>query len=351
MRRWSLLTFYLGLLLSAADAQAVSGAETPSADTGAPQTATESPVGNELIPRVAEDDSAVAPPDVIGPPSGQIPADRPQATSSQSANATDGLDPTCQTLQSAAEVNDLPLAFLTRLIWQESRFDSRAVSRAGALGIAQFMPKTASWVGLVNPFDTVDAIIKSAQFLRSLRAQFGNLGLAAAAYNAGPGRVQDWLAKRRSLPRETEAYVRIVTGHAAVEWTTARLSDPDIALPEAVPCPQIVKLLVEGRANKKSGSTASAGNTAGPPSAPLPPAWAVQLVGDSSEVAALSSFYQLQRTYKGVLGSATPLVVRTPLGRSGYWYRVRVAADTLGAAEKLCTSLRAAGGTCLVQRN
>jgi soluble lytic murein transglycosylase-like protein len=92
----------------------------------------------------------------------------------------------CQTIESAAREYDLPVEFFTRLIWQESRFDTHAVSRAGAQGIAQFMPATAVRVGLRNPFDPFEAIMKSAEHLRDLRKQFGSLGLAAAAYNAGP---------------------------------------------------------------------------------------------------------------------------------------------------------------------
>ena len=76
----------------------------------------------------------------------------------------------------AARLNDLPVAFLTRRIWQESRFDAHAVSPAGARGVAQFMPETAAGRGLANPFDVTDAINKSAEFLRDLTKQFGNLG-------------------------------------------------------------------------------------------------------------------------------------------------------------------------------
>ena len=144
-------------------------------------------------------------------------------------------------------MNDLPLEFFTRLIWQESRFDARAVSRAGAQGIAQFMPGTAAWVGLANPFDAATAITKSATLLRDLKQKFGNLGLAAAAYNAGPKRVADWLARRRSLPHETQAYIRIVTGHTANEWTTAEPKKLSLQLPAAVPCPDIVKLFADRR--------------------------------------------------------------------------------------------------------
>src|SRR5437773_2776804 len=85
----------------------------------------------------------------------------------------------------------------SRLPWQESRFNPSSVSHAGAQGIAQFMPGTARLVGLANPFDPIQALPKSAALLRDLRAQFGNLGLAAAAYNAGPKRIEDWLVKRK----------------------------------------------------------------------------------------------------------------------------------------------------------
>src|SRR5262249_1990401 len=90
--------------------------------------------------------------------------------------------------------------------------------RAGALGIAQFMPATARLRGLADPFDPDQAIPKSAELLRDLIQRFGNAGLAAAAYNAGPHRVDAWLAGPRTLPRQTQAYVRIVTGRTAEEW-------------------------------------------------------------------------------------------------------------------------------------
>src|SRR5436190_131218 len=99
-----------------------------------------------------------------------------------------------------------------------------AVSPAGAQGIAQFMPQTAAMRGLVNAFEPLQALRESASYLRELRITFrGNLGLAAAAYNAGPAQVEAWLAGRRLLPFETQAYVRIVTGYAAEAWTTQPL--------------------------------------------------------------------------------------------------------------------------------
>src|SRR6266699_2953133 len=143
-------------------------------------------------------------------------------------------DAICATLDRSASQNNLPLDFFTRLIWQESRFNPLSVSHAGAQGIAQFMPGTARLVGLANPFDPIQALRKSAELLRELRTQFGNLGLAAAAYNAGPLRVQDWLAGKRRLPSETLAYVRSVTGHPAEEWR--RPDARTITIPAGTPC-------------------------------------------------------------------------------------------------------------------
>jgi len=150
-------------------------------------------------------------------------------------------DAICAALDRSAWRNNLPLDFFTRLIWQESRFNPFSVSHAGAQGIAQFMPGTAHRVGLVDPFDPIEALPKSAALLRDLRAQFGNLGLAAAAYNAGPKRVEDWLAKRKLLPPETEAYVRIITGRSAQEWTSAEAGAWDVALSAPAPCAQLAR--------------------------------------------------------------------------------------------------------------
>ena len=115
------------------------------------------------------------------------------------------VDDVCRALEQSAAENALPVEFFARVIWQESRFDARAVSPKGAAGIAQFMPATASWHGLADPFEPVEALRHSAAYLRELLDRFGNLGLAAAAYNAGPGRVSAWLTNYRSLP--TRNYV------------------------------------------------------------------------------------------------------------------------------------------------
>ncbi len=142
----------------------------------------------------------------------------------------------CDTLAKAARSNELPVPFFIRLLFQESRFKAGAVSHVGAQGIAQFMPTTAANVGLDNPFDPVQAIPAAARLLRSLLNQFGNVGLAAAAYNAGPGRVHKWLHQGSNLPDETRGYVRIITGQPAENWKAAKGGHGSSRVPERAPC-------------------------------------------------------------------------------------------------------------------
>jgi hypothetical protein len=127
----------------------------------------------------------------------------------------------CGVVEEAARVNRLSAAVLTRLIWYESGFQIGAVSRVGARGVAQFMPATATEQGLLDPFDPRQAIPHAANFLADLDHRFGNIGLAVAAYNAGPNRVTNWLARTEILPRETALFVLAVTGRSAEEWSSS----------------------------------------------------------------------------------------------------------------------------------
>jgi hypothetical protein len=146
------------------------------------------------------------------------------------------VDDLCHALRTSAEDNDLPVPFFANLIWQESRLQLDAVSKVGALGIAQFMPEVAAEVGLGNPFDPRQAIPASARFLHALRQHFGNLGFVAAAYNAGAHRVADWLEHRRALPPETRTYVVRVTGRSAEAWRKSPLDDSQLTFVRPLPC-------------------------------------------------------------------------------------------------------------------
>jgi hypothetical protein len=248
------------------------------------------------------------------------------------------IDAVCNALAAAAQENDLPIDFFTRLIWQESRFDPTAVSRAGAQGVAQFMPDTATRRGLSDPFDPLEAIPKSAKLLRDLRREFGNLGLAAAAYNAGSGRVHDWLAGRRELPGETSAYVRIVTGRSPEQWAGGKVDDGDTRLANTVACTQTAGLVARAPVLAIK---------------PPPDPWGVELVGGPTDATALLAYRRMQEKYASILGGREPLIVHHGVGRGSMgWAHARVEADNRSAAEKLCANLRAAGVIyCEVQRN
>lgn len=138
----------------------------------------------------------------------------------------------CRRIETSALAQKLPPGFLAKLIWKESRFDPNAISPAGAEGIAQFMPGTAAVWNLENSFEPMSAIQASARLLGYLFKGYGNLGLAAAAYNAGETRVDRWRAGRSGLPLETRDYVYSITGHKAGAWRKGKTPEVDFVLDE-----------------------------------------------------------------------------------------------------------------------
>jgi len=262
-------------------------------------------------------------------------------TEAAAAGARLSVDAICRTLAQAAVDNDLPEEFFTRLIWQESRFDPTAVSPAGARGIAQFMPQTAAMRGLVNSFEPLTSLRESASYLRELRTTFGgNLGLAAAAYNAGPGQVEAWLGGRGSLPFETQAYVRIVTGYSAEAWKLQpRPQIESSTAPTGARCVELAKLMVD-RARRRLALTSD----------PAWGPWGVQLAAHWSEGSVLASYERLRRRFGTVLGNRLPLVLNARRG-AGSPFVVRVSEKSRMDAEALCARLRAVGGACIVIRN
>ena len=266
----------------------------------------------------------------------------------------------CGALEAAAARNDLPAAFFTRLIWQESRFDPAARSPVGAEGVAQFMPGTAAERGLLDPFEPARALDESAAYLKELRQRFGNLGLAAAAYNAGPGRVGRWLAGTAGLPQETIDYVGIVTGRPVFEW---RGTPP----PSLDPEPGFSCLAFAGDAGRRRAPAATSADEAG---LPPPKAWAVILVASFNRVALTAEVAvaraKLARVFdapapatKAVDAVAgpppdppVPVVRRRHLGgEPAKKYVVQIETDDRAAGNRMCKRLEANGGNCIVLRN
>ncbi len=104
------------------------------------------------------------------------------------------------------------------LIGIESGFNPHAVSSAGAVGLGQLMPETAADLGVADPFEPVSNLHGAARYLTMQLAHFGNVDLALAAYNAGPGRV----ARYGGIPpfAETRAFIELVLDRAGLEAPT-----------------------------------------------------------------------------------------------------------------------------------
>ena len=275
------------------------------------------------------------------------------ATPATAPNArdTDTREAMCLMIESAARANDLPLEFFARVIWQESRFQSDAVgpiTRNGqrAQGIAQFMPGTASERRLLDPFDPVQALPKSAEFLSELRNQFGNLGLAAAAYNAGPRRVQDWLAGSGPMPPETRNYVAAITGTSVDDWAAAGKGGKMADRAPHGSCRELMALLKRAPNSFVTELEQHVRLAA----AKL---WGVQLAADFDRNRALAMYGRAIKRLSTVIGDQDPSLLSTLMRTRGtrIFYQVRSGADTRPAADDLCNRIRRAGGACFVLRN
>jgi soluble lytic murein transglycosylase-like protein len=116
-------------------------------------------------------------------------------------------------LDQVSKAYDISPRLLEALVWQESRWNQGAVSRTGAIGLAQLMPGTARELG-VNPHDPLQNLTGGARYLRQQLNRFnGDVEKALAAYNAGPGRVMT-AGGIPSIP-ETQAYVRNIVARLA----------------------------------------------------------------------------------------------------------------------------------------
>jgi hypothetical protein len=215
------------------------------------------------------------------------------------------LEPICRMVDGAAAANRLPAAYLARILWHESRLRSDATSRAGAEGVAQFMPRTAAERGLADPRDPAPSIAEAARLLSDLTLRLGNRGLAAAAYNAGPGRVAKWLRRQSDLPAETRLYVAAVTGRPVEDWAYSA-SAQQISRGDGEPCLAVLSEL----ARSGRGRTADR-------------RWQV-----------------LDRALARAVGRLAALSAQDRLP----------APESLRAAEALCESIRSLGAPCGVYR-
>jgi hypothetical protein len=202
------------------------------------------------------------------------------------------------------------------------------------------MPGTAKMRGLANSFDIEQALPASARYLGELKTGFGNLGLAAAAYNAGESRVARWLKSGGFLPLETEDYVLDVMGEPADNFTDTAHAGTIRALDEkttfSVACRKLRTLMA---------------TTVAMASINIKP-WGVQVAGNFRRAAAIRQWQRAKGRFPALLASHDPVVsrVRTPMGRRGV-YAVRIGVDDRGEANVICQKLQSVGGACVVVRD
>ena len=276
-------------------------------------------------------------------------AARAEDAAARPAARADTREAMCLMIESAAKEAGLPLEFFSRVIWQESRFQPDAVgpvTRNGdrAQGIAQFMPGTASERRLLDPFDPVQALPKSAEFLRELRDLFGNLGLAAAAYNAGPRRVREWIEGTGYMPAETRSYVLAITGVPIDDWKNA--SDRVAERAPVSGCRELMALLQRAPNPFVAGLEQRVKLGADRP-------WGVQLAAGFSRDRALASYARAMKRLTPIIGDRDPSLLGSVWRSRGTrtFYQVRIGADTRAEADALCQKIRRAGQGCLVLRN
>jgi hypothetical protein len=267
------------------------------------------------------------------------------ATSAQAAKPPDRkafATSVCAAVDKAATKYNLDRVFFARLLWKESLFDPNAISPAGAQGIAQFMPDTADRRKLDDPFDPLAAISASASFLADLKKEFGNIGLAAAAYNAGEGRITRWLAGNSVLPDETEGYVAFITGKIADEWKDKSANHAIPALGKSGDFTSQCIALASRQINPTGGVRRGKSQP-----------WGALLAADFNESRALSMFKRLKLRFPQALDGAQPFVTRKAnlsRGRKKMAF-VMVGAKTQADAQALCAKYSAAGLPCLVRKN
>lgn len=286
-------------------------------------------------------------------PSDAQPAEPPPAPADRQTIPAPGTsDSVCLMIEAAARTYDLPVDFFARIIWQESHFQPDVVgpvTRSGqrAQGIAQFMPGTAAERRLLDPFNPVEALPKSAEFLAELARQFGNLGLAAAAYNAGPQRVRDFVSGARALPAETRSYVLSVTGRPVDAWVQGGTPTGEPReVPAVASCRDLLALLKETPNPFFDELQHRINLVAASP-------WGVELSAGFARERVLAAYEGLVQKFGPILSGHDPSILSSILRSRGTkpFYQVRIGAQTRESANALCARIMRAGGACSVLRN
>ncbi len=196
--------------------------------------------------------------------------------------------------------------------------------------------------GLNNSFDAVEALGKSAEYLNELKSRYGNLGFAAAAYNAGENGLErflevDW------LPAETRNYVLAITAYSVEDWR----DNP----------PKILDLTLDKNKTFLDGCVALASTRNLRDIEVIDEAewapWGVQLAAHFQKSVAQRLFVNAVKRLPESIRSEKPLLLRERNASFGLRirYAARIGRETQAEANKLCTTIRKSGGACLVFKN
>ncbi|MDO5622129.1 MAG: lytic transglycosylase domain-containing protein [Paracoccus sp. (in: a-proteobacteria)] len=244
----------------------------------------------------------------------------------------------CRVIERASTENGLDPNFLARLLWKESLFEPGAISPAGAQGIAQFMPETAKIVGLDDPFNPAKAILTSARYLKSLTDGFGNIGLAAVAYNGGENRAARFQGGSQVLPYETQDYVEAITGHNAWAWRDNPpgpdklnlVLDPDLPFHDA--CVKLAgnRTLREFKTERRASP------------------WGVIIASHPTRAGAQR---MASRIRPALDGQQVAYVRRKIAGNPRMLYTAQVGYQSRAEAARFCARLQNIGARCIVLRN
>ncbi len=255
---------------------------------------------------------------------------------------TDFADDLCTALEVLSDRYSLNPYFFTRLIWQESKFDPNARSSAKAMGIAQFIASTAEIRGLDEPFNPAEALDVSARYLVELDIKFGNLGLAAAAYNAGETAAKNFKNQSAGLPNETWKYVQIITGLDPRKWRDTPPEIHDFTLTKGQDFQTSCKNLAKSRRlNSDQKFTAQFKK------------WGVQLASGNTRGAAAVSYKRRIHSCKRFIKNRKPDYVYTsPKIKSRRpSYGARISFESRRKAHGFCVRLQQYKCQCAVYKN
>lgn len=249
---------------------------------------------------------------------------------------------TCNAIQAFAQHYALDPNFFARLIWQESRFDPNALSPAGAQGIAQFMPHTATRRGLKDSYNPAEALDQSARYLAEMAVRFGNLGLAAVGYNGGERRAKALIDGTGGLAQETVDYVRIITGVPYPNWLEDPTPSPDLRLSKTLPFDKACFDLAQNRRMSELKQFK-----------PRQKPWGIQMAFGISKSAAREKFTKMTRSCARLVNDEKPDMVfrKSRASPKGGYYMARLGRFDRKEAMRDCASFRKSGCICKVYKN